>query len=74
MGELQWALLIVCVVLVVLLYLFSRRKREEAPGRESPDLAAPPASDAPQSDLFASPRQPQPAGFDEYGVGPKRTR
>jgi hypothetical protein len=72
MGELQWALLIVCVVLVVLLYLFSRRKRDEGPGREDPDLAAPAAESA-QSDLFSAPR-PSPAGYDEYGVGPKRTR
>lgn len=77
MGELQWALLIVCVVLVVLLYLFSRRKRDDGPGRESPDLA-PPVTDAGQSDLFTAPppRAPGPApeGFDEFGVGNKRVR
>jgi cell division protein ZipA len=74
MGELQWALLIVCVVLVVLLYLFSRRKREDAGESEGAGPVAPPVADVGQSDLFTPARQAPAPGYDEYGVGPKRTR
>lgn len=71
MGELQWALLIVCLVLVVAVYFFSRRNRDEAgddghvPFGKSDDSGD-------QLDLLA-PRGPD-GSFDEYGVGRKRKR
>lgn len=67
MGELQWALLIVCLVLVVAVYVFSRRNREDGDDDSSNDSRAEASGD--QLDLLA-PR----AGFDEYGVGRKRKR
>jgi hypothetical protein len=72
MGELQWALLIVCLVLVVAVYVFSRRNRDDADDADGGGAGAygKPA-DANQMDLLA-PRAE--AGFDEYGVGNKRKR
>lgn len=67
MGELQWALLIVCAVLVVALYFFSRRgKADEFDGNPS-DKAGDPAG---QPDLFARSE----ASYDEFGVGRRRAR
>lgn len=70
MGELQWALLIVCLVLVVAVYFFSRRNRDEGSEDERPRFGKPESS-GDQLDLLA-PRAE--AGFDEYGVGRKRKR
>ncbi|MGQ0622711.1 MAG: cell division protein ZipA C-terminal FtsZ-binding domain-containing protein [Panacagrimonas sp.] len=67
MGELQWALLIVCAVLVVALYVFSRRSKRT--DRESGDFEAP-GDPASQMDLLT---RPDPA-FDEFGVGRARAR
>lgn len=65
MGELQWAVLIVCVALVIALYVFSRRgKRNDA------DAGSPPAN-ADQSDLFTPPVD---GSFDQFGVGRARSR
>ncbi len=73
MGELQWALLIVCVVLVVALYVLSRRnggvlgdeeskhslfQNRDAGGNQM-DLLSPATSDT---------------AYDEFGVGRKRSR
>lgn len=67
MGELQWALLIVCAVLVVALYFFSRRgKADELDSTES-DKAGGPAA---QPDLFARTE----TSYDEFGVGRPRSR
>ena len=74
MGELQWALLIVCLVLVVAVYVFSRRNRGAADDGDSDGghtLFPKPGETGNQLDLLA-PRAE--AGFDEYGVGNKRTR
>ena len=71
MGELQWALLIVCLVLVVAVYVFSRRNRDDADDADGGGAYGKPA-DANQLDLLA-PRSGEP-GFDEYGVGNKRKR
>lgn len=68
MGELQWALLIVCLVLVVAVYVFSRRNRAE---REDDPATHGLGAGGDQLDLLA-PRGD--AGFDEYGVGRKRKR
>lgn len=70
MGELQWALLIVCVVLVVGLYVLSRRGK--LAGGERDAAASQAAHDnSDQLDLLAT----RPDGdFDEYGVGRKRRR
>lgn len=68
MGELQWALLIVCAVLVVALYVFSRRgKNAEGEGAE-PDAPDQPATQ--QMDLLT---RADPA-YDEFGVGRPRPR
>ena len=73
MGELQWALLIVCVVLVVALYVLSRRgKSDDADDATEDALLRGRDDDGDQLDLLA-PRQP-PQGFDEYGVGRPRRR
>ena len=72
MGELQWALLIVCLVLVVAVYFVSRRNRDEGGGGE--DGRAPlgkPEASGDQMDLL-TPRAD--GSFDEYGVGRKRKR
>lgn len=67
MGELQWALLIVCAVLVVALYFFSRRgKADELDGIESDKSA----DSSAQPDLFARSE----ASYDEFGVGRPRAR
>ena len=72
MGELQWALLIVCVVMVVALYVLSRRgKSGAADGDDADSLFTSRESGGDQLDLLA-PRAD--AGFDEYGVGRKRKR
>lgn len=73
MGVLQWALLIVCLVLVVAVYVFSRRNRGEADDGER-DHARIDSSEASgdQLDLLAAPRAE--SGFDEYGVGRARKR
>lgn len=72
MGELQWALLIVCIVLVVALYVFSRRGRPPAAADEDDALGrASREADGNQLDLL----NPRPeAGFDEFGVGRARKR
>jgi cell division protein ZipA len=70
MGELQWALLIVCLVLVVAVYVFSRRNREEADDGEHASSGRDGAG-GDQLDLLA-PRSD--ANFDEYGVGRARPR
>lgn len=67
MGELQWALLIVCAVLVIALYVFSRRSKRS--DREGGDFDAP-GDPASQMDLLT---RPDPA-FDEFGVGRARPR
>ena len=70
MGELQWALLIVCVVLVIILYVLSRRGVDQV--SEDEDQYNPlgkPRESSGQADMFS----PQSAeGFDEFGVGKKR--
>jgi cell division protein ZipA len=69
MGELQWALLIVCLGLVVAVYVFSRRNRADAD--DGAAGATPGESSGDQLDLLA----PRVEGaFDEYGVGRKRRR
>lgn len=70
MGELQWALLIVCLVLVVAVYFFSRRNRDEGSDDERPRFGKPEAS-GDQLDLLT---QRPDGSFDEYGVGRKRKR
>lgn len=77
MGELQWALLIVCLVLVVAVYVFSRRNRgDEDDGGHG--RFSRPESAGDQLDLLAprpDPAAARPEGaFDEYGVGRKRKR
>ena len=69
MGELQWALLIVCVGLVVALYVFSQRGKSGSKEGESDDERSLREASADQSDLFAPPKD-----YDEYGVGRKRKR
>ena len=71
MGELQWALLIVCLVLVVAVYVFSRRNRDDADDVDGGSGSYGKSADANQLDLLA-PRAD--VGFDEYGVGNKRKR
>lgn len=72
MGELQWALLIVCIVLVVALYVFSRRGKAPAAVDEDQTVGrASREADGNQLDLL-NPR-PEP-GFDEFGVGRARKR
>lgn len=71
MGELQWALLIVCLVLVVAVYFFSRRNRDES-GEDGHAAFGKPEASGDQLDLLA-PRG-EGAGYDEYGVGRKRKR
>lgn len=72
MGELQWALLIVCVVLVIALYVLSRRNADNVGNEE--DKHNPfgrREAGGGQMDLLS----PDPnSGFDEFGVGRKRTR
>lgn len=67
MSELQWALLIIAVVVVVAVYLFSRRDRR-AMGRDRAGPAEepllPPRDQ--QLDIFAGGK------FDEFGVGKPR--
>lgn len=72
MGELQWALLIVCIVLVVALYVFSRRGKAPAAVDEDEPLGrASQEVDGNQLDLL----NPRPeASYDEYGVGRARKR
>jgi hypothetical protein len=65
MGELQWAVLIVCVALVVALYVFSRRGKRDSDAGD--DTGA--AGDQ-QSDLFKAPA----GDYDEFGVGRARRR
>lgn len=74
MGELQWALLIVCVVLVVALYVLSRRSKSEDGDDNTDDalLRGQQDDEGDQLDLL-TPRNP-PRGFDEYGVGRARPR
>ncbi|WP_420465752.1 cell division protein ZipA C-terminal FtsZ-binding domain-containing protein [Panacagrimonas sp.] len=73
MGELQWALLIVCVVLVVALYVLSRRAKSEDGDDSTEDALLRGADEqGDQLDLLA-PRKP-PQGYDEYGVGRPRKR
>ncbi len=73
MGELQWALLIVCVVLVGALYAYSRRdKSNDADDATEDALLRGREDTGDQLDLLA-PRQPT-QGFDEYGVGRPRRR
>lgn len=67
MGELQWALLIVCAVLVVALYIFSRRGKRADGEYGDPHT---PTDAASQLDLLT---RPDPA-FDEFGVGRARRR
>lgn len=70
MGVLQWALLILCLVLVGAVYVFSRRNRAEGEDRNAALFDKGEAS-GDQLDLLA----PRPdAGFDEYGVGRARKR
>lgn len=73
MGELQWALLIVCIVLVVALYVFSRRGKTPAAGEEE-DASPFPQREAngDQMDLLSPPRPDVP--YDEFGVGRARKR
>jgi cell division protein ZipA len=71
MGELQWALLIVCLVLVVAVYFFSRRNRDEAGGEEGHGPFGKPEASGDQMDLL-TPRAD--GSYDEYGVGRKRKR
>lgn len=72
MGELQWALLIVCIVLVVALYIFSQRGKRSATPED--DESMPPSqreANGNQLDLL-NPRAE--ASYDEYGVGRARKR
>lgn len=69
MGELQWALLIVCVVLVVILYVLSRRGAEVVDDEEKYNPMAKLGEESGQSDLFKASSSD---GFDEFGVGKKR--
>lgn len=72
MGELQWALLIVCVGMVVALYVLSRRGKNGTSDHDDSDSLLPPREHGgDQLDLLA-PRSD--AGYDEYGVGRKRKR
>lgn len=72
MGELQWALLIVCVVLVVALYVLSRRAGANIGDAEDKHtLFSKRESSGNQMDLLSPPPDGE---FDEYGVGRKRTR
>ena len=72
MGELQWALLIVCVVMVVALYVLSRRGKSGAPDSDDANsLFSSRESGGDQLDLLA-PRAD--GGYDEFGVGRKRKR
>src|SRR5262245_12828482 len=66
MGELQWALLIVCAVLVVALYVFSRRGKSADGQNGASDSAG---DSSRQMDLLA-----RDAGYDEFGVGRPRPR
>ena len=70
MGELQWALLIVCLVLVVAVYFFSRRNRDEG-GDDERGAFGKPEGAGDQMDLLA-PRAD--GSYDEFGVGRKRKR
>lgn len=75
MGELQWALLIVCLVLVVAVYVLSRRNRGNADDADRDgghELFPKPGESGNQLDLLA-PRAAE-SGFDEFGVGTKRKR
>ncbi len=73
MGELQWALLIVCLVLVVAVYVFSRRNRNDVDeGDGANALSGKPGANANQLDLL-DPARGEP-GFDAFGVGAKRKR
>lgn len=69
MGELQWALLIVCIVLVVALYVFSRRGKDADAGED--DAVSSRDANGDQLDLLNSRAD---ASYDEYGVGRKRKR
>lgn len=69
MGELQWALLIVCVVLVIILYVLSRRAGDVVDDEDKYNPMGKPSEGSGQSDLFGGGSQD---GFDEFGVGKKR--
>ncbi|MGQ0696642.1 MAG: cell division protein ZipA C-terminal FtsZ-binding domain-containing protein [Panacagrimonas sp.] len=72
MGQLQWVLLIVCVVLVIALYVLSRRSKKLESDEVRLHAASPGRSPSTgQMDLLA-PRQE--TSFDEYGVGRARKR
>lgn len=69
MGELQWALLIVCVAMVLALYVLSRRGKSDRDDDQNP-MSGPDRS-GDQMDLLSPPRG---GAYDEFGVGPKRKR
>lgn len=72
MSELQWALLIVCVVMVVALVVLSRRSKSQDADDAGEDALLQGREDhGDQLDLL-NPRPPQ--GFDEFGVGRPRRR
>lgn len=70
MGELQWALLIVCVVMVLALYVLSRRGKSD----RNTDDANPPGAPDPSGDQMDLLSPPRAGVYDEFGVGPKRKR
>ncbi|HWU69663.1 MAG TPA: cell division protein ZipA C-terminal FtsZ-binding domain-containing protein [Stenotrophobium sp.] len=72
MSALQWALLIVGVAVVVLVYFVSRREkpsRSQSRQLTAPVVTTPRNPGGDQMEIFSSTGE-----FDEFGVGKKRTR
>lgn len=71
MGTMQWALLVICVVLVIALYVISRRGKGSIADREERASSSARMRSGDQMDLLG---QRSEASFDELGVGRPRKR